>query len=223
MEADRLTDTVEHSANDLICELQAVRDSVEELYILLDHIWRNRDELRDILAGLSETNVECDDDTIACDHCDAGAASLAAAVREGWKDLQYDDGPDQEYLGLCPDCVRKQVEQERLAATGTQMRLTEGQIDQAKAEGVASELGLRRIEKNTRADEVPETIACARCDVDSPESLAAALQEGWTDLCRDDGPGWNYLGICPDCQAQENAAPAAEAEEKPKPQKRLFA
>ena len=40
MEADRLADSIEHSASDLIAELQAVRDGVEELYILLDHIWR---------------------------------------------------------------------------------------------------------------------------------------------------------------------------------------
>lgn len=66
-----------------------------------------------------------------------------------------------------------------------------------------------------------ESSACARCDVDSPESLAAALQQGWTDLCRDDGPGWNDLGICPECQAQERQMPEPgdpEAEQ----QKRLF-
>lgn len=222
MEAERLTDTIEHSASDLISELQAVRDSVEELYILLDHIWRSREELHDILASLSEKNVECDDDTIACVHCDAGAASLAAAVREGWKDLQYDDGPGQEYLGICPDCVRKQTEQERLAATAREMGLTDGQIDQAKAEGVTSELGLRRVEKNTRADEVPETIACARCDADSPESLVAAIRQGWTELCRDVGPGWNYLGVCPESQAQENTARVPELP-RSDDQKRLFA
>ena len=53
--SDRLADSIEHSAIDLVAELQAVRDGVEELYILLDHIWRNRDELRDILAELVES------------------------------------------------------------------------------------------------------------------------------------------------------------------------
>ena len=101
--------------------------------------------------------MDWDDDMIGCVHCSAGTASLAAAVKEGWKDLQYDDGPDGEYLGICPDCVRRQAERERLEAMAHEMGLTEGQIEQAKAEGVASEIGLRRIEKNTRADEIAQT------------------------------------------------------------------
>ena len=67
-----------------------------------------------------------------------------------------------------------------------------------------------------------QALACARCDVDSPASLAAALQEGWVALCRDDGIGWNYLGICPECQAQENAAANQEVSQA-EDQKRLFA
>jgi len=102
-----------------------------------------------------------------------------------------------------------------------EMELTPDQIRQAIAEGVTTAVGLRRIEKNTRADEVPESIACARCDAASPESLAAALQEGWTDLCRDDGEGWNYLGVCPECRAQEDQVPESEAPEAEE-QKRLF-
>jgi hypothetical protein len=167
--------------------------------------WRNREELHDILAGLREENPDGEEECVACCQCDAATEPLAVAVREGWKDLQFDDEQDWNYLGLCPACVRKQTEQERLEASAREMALTQGQIEQANAEGVTSELGLRRIEKNTRSDAIPETIACAHCDADSPESLAAALQEGWTDLCRDDGPGWNYLGVCPECRAQEQA------------------
>ena len=103
-----------------------------------------------------------------------------------------------------------------------EMNLTPDQIRQAIAEGVTTAMGLRRIEKNSRADDIPETIACARCDVDSPLSLAAALQEGWTDLCRDDGAGWNYLGLCPECQARENEIPEPQGSE-PDKQKHLFA
>jgi hypothetical protein len=44
-----------------------------------------------------------------------------------------------------------------------EMDLTPDQIRQAVAEGVTTAAGLRRIEKNTRADEIPETIACALC------------------------------------------------------------
>jgi hypothetical protein len=102
-----------------------------------------------------------------------------------------------------------------------EMELTPDQVRQAVAEGVTTAVGLRRIEKNTRADAVPEILACARCDACSPESLAAAVQEGWIDICRDDGAGWCYLGVCPNCQAEESQAMKPELHE-PDPQKSLF-
>ena len=36
---DRLADSIDSASRDLIGGLKGVRDSVEELYILLDHIW----------------------------------------------------------------------------------------------------------------------------------------------------------------------------------------
>ena len=45
-----------------------------------------------------------------------------------------------------------------------------------------------------------ETLACAHCDVDSPGSLADALNQGWTRLQTDHGVGWNFLGVCPQCK-----------------------
>ena len=100
--SDRLANANETSAGGLIEEVHAVRDSVEELYILLDHVWRNRQELHDILAAIKEENAARDEEIIACCHCDASPPSLAAAVREGWKDLQYDDGVNWNYLGISP-------------------------------------------------------------------------------------------------------------------------
>ena len=108
-----------------------------------------------------------------------------------------------------------------LESTGREMGLTPEQIQQANAEGVTTALGLRRIEANSRSATVPETLACARCDADSPPSLAAALQEGWTNLCRDDGRGWNYLGVCPQCQAEEIETAEPEGRQDD-PQKHLF-
>ena len=32
-----------------------------------------------------------------------------------------------------------------------------------------------------------------------------SLREGWQDLQHNDGPNWNYLGICLGCQAEERA------------------
>ena len=49
----------------------------------------------------------------------------------------------------------------------------------------------------------PEIIACSDCDVPSPVSLAAALQEGWTELAPHRGEHWNYVGLCPDCLESE--------------------
>jgi hypothetical protein len=88
------------------------------------------------------------------------------------------------------------------------MELTPEQVRQAIVEGATTAMGPRPTEKHSRSDELPETIACIHCDADSPASLATALQEGWTELCCDDGPGWNYLGICPACQAEEDKAHA---------------
>ena len=39
--------------------------------------------------------------------------------------------------------------------------------------------------------------------------------------CRDNGAGWNYRGICPECQAQENTT-AEPGEPEENPQKQLF-
>jgi hypothetical protein len=220
-EETRLAESVETSAEALVGELGAVRDAVEELYILLDHIWRNRDELRDILSEVVENRSDHreQEEIVACCQCNASQVSLAEAVRAGWTSFQTSEDGDYNYLAVCPDCHKKQVEQERQRATlAAEVGLTADQVQQATAEGVATAPGVRPIGKNAHADEIPETIACARCDVNSPESLADALQEGWTNLCRDDGSGWNYLGICPECLAQE----IAENQEKPDEQKRLF-
>ena len=104
MESISTTGTEKTQASELIEELHAVHDSVEELYLLLDNIWRNRDKLRDILGELIENR----DEIVACCHCDASPPSLAVAIKEGWTALQYDDGPDWNYLGICPDCQAEQ-------------------------------------------------------------------------------------------------------------------
>ena len=79
-DSERLADSIETASADLIGELKGVRDSVEELYILLDHIWRNREELRDIVAGLLEDKLEQSDanESVACCQCNAFWPSLAA-------------------------------------------------------------------------------------------------------------------------------------------------
>lgn len=67
----------------------------------------------------------------------------------------------------------------------------------------ASENATKPTIDQIRVPGVPESIACTYCDCDSPESLEEAAKAGWSELIRDDGIGWNYLGICPECQADE--------------------
>ncbi|MGA2798014.1 MAG: hypothetical protein ABSE63_10565 [Thermoguttaceae bacterium] len=112
MKSDCTAETIETPANDLIEELHAVRDSVEELYLLLDNIWRNRNEIQNILKELIEKKEEI----IACCHCDASPPSLAVAIQEGWTDFQFDNGPEWDYLGICADCQREQSVVERQAS-----------------------------------------------------------------------------------------------------------
>ena len=109
MESDRDVATVQTPAIELIEELHAVRDSVEELYLLLDNIWRNREQIRDVF----EEVVEEKEEIIACCHCDASPPLLAEAIKKGWSDFQYDDGAEWNFLGVCPDCKKEQMEGER--------------------------------------------------------------------------------------------------------------
>ena len=96
--------------SDLMAELQSVRDGVEQLYLLLDHIWRNREELYDLFFAESGRNDNSEEtESIACALCDVDSPpSLAAAIREGWVRLQYNDGPGWNFLGICPECFAEE-------------------------------------------------------------------------------------------------------------------
>jgi hypothetical protein len=51
---------------------------------------------------------------------------------------------------------------------------------------------------------LPFSLACISCDTDSPENYTEAMDQGWQDLTPDaTGYGWNFVGICPECHAQE--------------------
>jgi hypothetical protein len=58
--------------------------------------------------------------------------------------------------------------------------------------------------------DVPFTLACFNCDADGPETYEAAVQQGWVDIKYDDGIGWNFLGICPDCRPKWESPPAPQ-------------
>lgn len=59
----------------------------------------------------------------------------------------------------------------------------------------------------SQPEPMKETIMCLSCNVESPPSVAIAIQQGWTELVREDGSEWNYLGTCPICTARERQAP----------------
>lgn len=49
------------------------------------------------------------------------------------------------------------------------------------------------------------SLSCVECDAGSGiESRSEAHAEGWTGIFYDDGPSWNFLGMCPDCYLKEN-------------------
>lgn len=75
-------------------EIPPLTDSVDSLYLLLQHVWQNREEFLDLLNGYSERT------TVRCERCSCCPA-LADAISDGWKDVRKDDG---EYRGLCPPC-----------------------------------------------------------------------------------------------------------------------
>lgn len=50
---------------------------------------------------------------------------------------------------------------------------------------------------------VPFSLTCERCDAgDECATVDQALLAGWRGLRYDDGPSWNFLGICPECATE---------------------
>lgn len=62
----------------------------------------------------------------------------------------------------------------------------------------------RQVIAELRSAQRADVIACAFCDIDSPQSLEAAMLTGWKGLQIDDGFSWNYLGVCPDCKSHHS-------------------
>lgn len=55
----------------------------------------------------------------------------------------------------------------------------------------------------TAIQDVPFTLACYHCDAgDHIRSHEQAAQEGWTRIEYNDGAGWNFLGVCPECREE---------------------
>lgn len=95
---------------DLIAELQGVREAVEELYLLLDHVWRNREAIHQMFAHPNLDRAESIPQIIRCATCHADSPdSVTTALEQGWSELCADDGPVGNYIGCCPQCLDKQM------------------------------------------------------------------------------------------------------------------
>ena len=55
--------------------------------------------------------------------------------------------------------------------------------------------------KSTSSDDVPFSLSCVDCDVDSPATFDEAIRAGWTRIrFVPESPAENYLGLCPECR-----------------------
>lgn len=50
------------------------------------------------------------------------------------------------------------------------------------------------------------SLTCTGCDAgDGIDSQRQAELLGWQNIVEDDGPSWNYLGLCPQCFTEEES------------------
>lgn len=53
--------------------------------------------------------------------------------------------------------------------------------------------------------DVAFSLVCELCDAGMEvDSLEAAILLGWIRIGYDDGLGWNFIGMCPDCQREHS-------------------
>ena len=52
--------------------------------------------------------------------------------------------------------------------------------------------------------DIPFSLTCQNCDAGMGiASREQAHAEGWTGIVYDDGPSWNFVGMCPECYFEE--------------------
>ncbi len=62
--------------------------------------------------------------------------------------------------------------------------------------------------------DVPFSLSCAECDVDSPDTYEDALDGGWTRIQYfPQGVAENFLGLCPVCRWYEEHEDTARQEQ----------
>ncbi|MFN0019444.1 MAG: hypothetical protein ACKVP0_14355 [Pirellulaceae bacterium] len=98
--------------------IEPLRDAVEQLHILLEYVYRNREELASLLRPQSEPVILSTGEEVpfalscACCHADS-PLSQADAIAAGWTGIEEDpEGRSWNYLGLCPGCAASDDEPE---------------------------------------------------------------------------------------------------------------
>src|SRR5438552_19212354 len=100
----------------LIDEIKALRDASEELFILLEHIWQNREDLRiKVSVVVNGEGREASAETLCCYECDMDSPdSLAQALHDGWIDITCaEEEHGTNFVGWCPSCQRAHEETQR--------------------------------------------------------------------------------------------------------------
>jgi len=135
-DARRRRDELASDLRNLAEEIRPLTDSVDSLYLLLQHIWQNREELVDLLNGFSEHGIGREvlpPETLFCTCCDAFTTSLAGALRAGWQCIIDDEGNERgNYAGMCPACIDEEEHvgdpvRELIAEQGSTMEKPAGQ------------------------------------------------------------------------------------------------
>ncbi len=160
----------------LIDEIKALRDSSEELFILLEHIWHNRDDWRfKVSVVLTGQGREALAETLSCYACEMESLdSLAQALHDGWIDVEYcaEEERSSNFVGWCPGCQRAHEEQER--------RLNEDPHDQPvaiikPATKAAGEQRAESVAPNLREAELPSKTATGKIGAAPVEAANNAL------------------------------------------------
>ena len=105
----------------LIEEISALRDSLDALYIVVEHLDRNKQEFIDLYIAALEKKPKIDPtQTSFCAECGT-ERPLEDVLREGWEQL----------TGGCPDCLER--EDAQVEAT-RRPRAPEAQQEQAASQ-----------------------------------------------------------------------------------------
>ena len=116
---DRLAARVGDQTDHLRSDLNGLQDAIDELRTQLQWACNNflpefrlRSMAADPLDPHWNQKLNRKLLRLACSSCDCPSpSSLEDALKAGWSELMQDDTDEWEYLGLCPDCCKREDHQ----------------------------------------------------------------------------------------------------------------